>query len=230
MAGSSLSSSLWISTILLLSVILQACSAHRIDVDPGKKECFFEDLHHEDQVYVYSTCLQHLTDGVARFFPDDSHVSSRRWRKYGHRFLRKTSPLSACSIVAHQPTSAAHGPDRSSPELNIQKTDWYLFIHRQKGREIYILLFERDEHPESQSVIVSTSRLDPPGKTQLERKRCCSLRFNVHGILYVEDENGHIAPVEHEIRQLAAGLQGIKDEQEYIVVRERVHRDSKHGS
>jgi ribosomal protein L15E len=52
--------------------------------------------------------------------------------------------------------------------------------------------------------------------------------FNVHGILYVEDEQGHIAPVESEIRQLAAGLQGIKDEQEYIVVRERVHRDSKH--
>lgn len=44
-------------------------------------------------------------------------------------------------------------------------------------------------------------------------------------MLYVE-ESGHIAPVEHEIRQLSTGIQGVKDEQEYIVVRERVHRNS----
>ena len=49
--------------------------------------------------------------------------------------------------------------------------------------------------------------------------------FNVHGVLYVED-SGEVAPVEAEIRALSTGLQGVKDEQEYIVVRERVHRDS----
>lgn len=51
------------------------------------------------------------------------------------------------------------------------------------------------------------------------------LSFNVHGILYIED-SPHIAPVEHEIRKLSSGIQGIKDEQEYIVVRERVHRNT----
>jgi hypothetical protein len=40
----------WLSTLLLFAAILQSCTAHRIDVEPGKKECFFEDLHHEDQV------------------------------------------------------------------------------------------------------------------------------------------------------------------------------------
>ncbi|KAH8085267.1 supernatant protein factor, C-terminal domain-containing protein [Filobasidium floriforme] len=49
--------------------------------------------------------------------------------------------------------------------------------------------------------------------------------FNVHGVLYVED-SGEVAPVEAEIRALSTGLQGVKDEQEYIVVRERVHRDT----
>jgi hypothetical protein len=49
--------------------------------------------------------------------------------------------------------------------------------------------------------------------------------FNVHGVLYIDD-NGDIAPVEHEIRKLSAAVQGVKDEQEYIVVRERVHRNS----
>lgn len=52
-----------------------------------------------------------------------------------------------------------------------------------------------------------------------------SLSFNVHGVLYIEDE-GHIAPVEKEIRSLSSALQAVKDEQEYIVVRERVHRNS----
>jgi emp24/gp25L/p24 family/GOLD len=37
---------------------------------------------------------------------------------------------------------------------------------------------------------------------------------------------GTIAPIEREIRDLAVGLQAVKDEQEYIVIRERVHRDT----
>lgn len=35
-----------------------------------------------------------------------------------------------------------------------------------------------------------------------------------------------VAPVEREIRSLANGLASVKDEQEYIVVRERTHRDT----
>ncbi|KDQ64668.1 hypothetical protein JAAARDRAFT_201974 [Jaapia argillacea MUCL 33604] len=49
--------------------------------------------------------------------------------------------------------------------------------------------------------------------------------FNVHGVIYVgEDEV--IAPIEREIRDLAQGLTSVKDEQEYIVVRERRHRNT----
>jgi hypothetical protein len=51
------------------------------------------------------------------------------------------------------------------------------------------------------------------------------ISFNVHGVIYVgEDEV--IAPVEREIRNLANSLTSVKDEQEYILVRERVHRDT----
>jgi hypothetical protein len=35
-----------------------------------------------------------------------------------------------------------------------------------------------------------------------------------------------VAPVEREIRSLANGLSAVKDEQEYIVVREKVHRNT----
>lgn len=49
--------------------------------------------------------------------------------------------------------------------------------------------------------------------------------FNVHGVIYMED-SGQVAPVEQEIRKLSSELQGVKDEQEYIVTRERKHRDT----
>lgn len=35
-----------------------------------------------------------------------------------------------------------------------------------------------------------------------------------------------VAPIEREIRLLASGLTAVKDEQEYIVVRERTHRNT----
>lgn len=47
----------------------------------------------------------------------------------------------------------------------------------------------------------------------------------MHGIIYVPDD-GDMLPIEREIRDLAAGLQSVKDEQEYLVIRERVHRNS----
>jgi hypothetical protein len=50
-------------------------------------------------------------------------------------------------------------------------------------------------------------------------------RFNVHGTIYLGDEE-HIAPVEQAIRDLSSGLQMVKDEQAYLVVRERIHRNS----
>ncbi|ORY90161.1 emp24/gp25L/p24 family/GOLD-domain-containing protein [Leucosporidium creatinivorum] len=52
-----------------------------------------------------------------------------------------------------------------------------------------------------------------------------TLSFNVHGVMYVEDD-GHTAPIEREIRALSQALEAVKEEQEYIVVRERLHRDT----
>ncbi|KAG8895294.1 p24 complex component, partial [Tulasnella sp. 403] len=49
--------------------------------------------------------------------------------------------------------------------------------------------------------------------------------FNVHGVIYVADD-GIVAPVEREVRNLAIELQAVKDEQEYIVMRERTHRNT----
>ncbi|KAJ3572639.1 hypothetical protein NP233_g2957 [Leucocoprinus birnbaumii] len=59
------------------------------------------------------------------------------------------------------------------------------------------------------------------GKTPADKM----VSFNVHGVIYV-DEDEAVAPIEREIRNLAIGLTSVKDEQEYIVVRERVHRNT----
>lgn len=45
-------------------------------------------------------------------------------------------------------------------------------------------------------------------------------------ILLSLTRTGHTAPIEKEIRALSAALEAVKDEQEYIVTRERLHRDS----
>ena len=70
------------------------------------------------------------------------------------------------------------------------------------------------------------------------------ISFNVHGVIYVADDatgayihsstcrlplihNAEVvAPIEREIRSLAHGLTSVKDEQEYIVIRERTHRNT----
>ena len=49
--------------------------------------------------------------------------------------------------------------------------------------------------------------------------------FNVHGVLFLADDEG-LMPAENELRDLANNIQMFKDEQEYLVMRERIHRDT----
>ncbi|KAI1630095.1 emp24/gp25L/p24 family/GOLD-domain-containing protein [Exophiala viscosa] len=50
--------------------------------------------------------------------------------------------------------------------------------------------------------------------------------FNVHGIVYVPESEATQDPLEAEVRQLSELLAQVKDEQAYIVVRERTHRNT----
>ncbi|KAI9839835.1 MAG: hypothetical protein M1819_000025 [Sarea resinae] len=50
--------------------------------------------------------------------------------------------------------------------------------------------------------------------------------FNVHGIVYVPEAEAPSDPLEAEVRQLSELLSAVKDEQGYIVVRERTHRNT----
>ena len=50
--------------------------------------------------------------------------------------------------------------------------------------------------------------------------------FNVHGIVYVPETEAPSDPLEAEVKGLAELLAQVKDEQGYIVVRERTHRNT----
>ncbi len=50
--------------------------------------------------------------------------------------------------------------------------------------------------------------------------------FNVHGVVYVSESDAPQEPLDAEVRKLAELLERVKDEQSYIVVRERTHRNT----
>ncbi|POS85828.1 endosomal P24B protein [Erysiphe pulchra] len=52
------------------------------------------------------------------------------------------------------------------------------------------------------------------------------ISFNVHGIVYVPEPESHADPLESEVRELSELLAQVKDEQSYIVLRERTHRNT----
>ncbi|CAK4031566.1 Endosomal P24B [Lecanosticta acicola] len=50
--------------------------------------------------------------------------------------------------------------------------------------------------------------------------------FNVHGIVYVPESEAPQDPLEKEVSQMSELLAQVKDEQGYIVIRERTHRNT----
>jgi p24 family protein beta-1 len=50
--------------------------------------------------------------------------------------------------------------------------------------------------------------------------------FNVHGVVYVSESDAPQDPLEQEVKKLSELLAQVKDEQQYIVVRERTHRNT----
>ncbi|KAH8704425.1 transmembrane emp24 domain-containing protein 2 precursor [Phaeosphaeriaceae sp. PMI808] len=50
--------------------------------------------------------------------------------------------------------------------------------------------------------------------------------FNVHGIVYVPEADAPKDPLEKEVREMSELVSQVKDEQSYIVVRERTHRNT----
>ncbi|KAJ7774258.1 supernatant protein factor C-terminal domain-containing protein [Mycena maculata] len=151
----------WLSLFFLLPPLL---SAHLIDVDAGKKECFFEDLHEHDKMTVTYQV------GGGGHLDIDFWLADPEGHLLGKQIRQSTGTLSI--------TAAKDG---------------------------------RHEYCFSNQMSAIADKI---------------VSFNVHGIIYVGEDADVVAPIEREIRTLSNGLQSVKDEQEYIVVRERTHRNT----
>jgi hypothetical protein len=70
---------LWLSSLFLF---FHFVSSHLVEIPASKKECFFEDLHINDQVlhvHLFASIQAYLA-----IVPDDSHVPGWRRRPLGH--------------------------------------------------------------------------------------------------------------------------------------------------
>ncbi|KAG9219257.1 hypothetical protein CCMSSC00406_0001667 [Pleurotus cornucopiae] len=134
-----------------------------IDVNAGKKECFFEDLHQHDKVVTYQV-------GGGGHLDIDFWLADPSTKLLAKQIRQSTGSI---SITAER-----------------------------DGRHEYCF---------SNQMSAIADKL---------------VSFNVHGTIYVSDDEDVVAPIEREIRSLASGLAAVKDEQEYIVVRERTHRNT----
>ncbi|KAJ1599766.1 hypothetical protein NDA14_001990 [Ustilago hordei] len=160
---SMLLSALAFALLLILTLSTTPAEAHMIELLPHSKECFFEDLHHGDQM----TLTYQVGGG-------------------GHLDI---------DVVLYDPKS------RPLFKQDRKDTGTYSFTAQDDGRYTYCFSNEFSSISDK------------------------TVSFNVHGIIYVPD-GGDMLPIEKEIRDLAAGLQAVKDEQEYLVIRERVHRNT----
>nr|GAT53899.1 supernatant protein factor [Mycena chlorophos] len=151
----------WLALFLLLPALLHA---HIIDIEAGKKECFFEDLHKHDKMTVTYQV------GGGGHLDIDFWLSDPESRVLGKQVRQSTGTV---SITAEK-----------------------------DGRHDYCF------------------------SNQMSAIADKIVSFNVHGVIYVGEDADIVAPIEREIRRFSNGLQSIKDEQEYIVVRERTHRNT----
>ncbi|KAE8220145.1 hypothetical protein CF319_g6290 [Tilletia indica] len=147
--------------VVLLASWIQPASAHMIELGPSARECFFEDLHVNDQM----TLTFQVSGG--------GHLDIDAWLLDPHKTTLYT--------------------------VKRKDTGTYSFTASKDGRYTYCFSNEFSTVADK------------------------TVSWNVHGIIYVPDE-GTMLPIEREIRDLSANLQAVKDEQAYLVIRERVHR------
>ncbi|KII95807.1 hypothetical protein PLICRDRAFT_98293 [Plicaturopsis crispa FD-325 SS-3] len=150
--------------LTLASFLPSLVSAHMVQVDASKKECFFEDLHSNDKM-----------------------------------------------TVTYQVGGGGH--------LDI---DFWLLDPTEKVLEKHI----RQSTGTVSITAVTDGRHEYCFSNQMSAIADKIVSFNVHGVIYVGEDEDVVAPIEREIRALANGLTAVKDEQEYIVVRERTHRNT----
>ena len=220
-------------SLLALSPVL--VFAHKIHIPASTKECFFEDLHENDQVRIISLCLA-FTNWPSQMtvtyqVGEGGHLDIDFWVRF------------AC--IPSLPYSFIHlqlaDPEGSMLTKHIRYSTGSTSITAEKdGRYEYCFSNQMSTMADKEVRCAHCSR-GWAARLDALLMHSIALMFTVSYtsrkmvslffiplplltiVIVVEDI---VAPVEREIRSLAIGLLAVKDEQEYIVVRERRHRDT----
>ncbi|KAG6378512.1 COPII-coated vesicle protein [Boletus reticuloceps] len=171
--------------VVLLALSPAVVWAHKIRIPASTKECFFEDLHENDQM----TVTYQVGEG--------GHLDIDFWL---------TDPEGTI-LTKHNRYSTGSTSITAENDGRFE----YCFSNQMStmaDKEVrYAHCFSGVGSPPRRIINAYYS-------------------FNVHGIIYISEDEDIVAPVEREVRSLSIGLLTVKDEQEYIVVREKRHRDT----
>lgn len=74
--------------------------------------------------------------------------------------------------------------------------------------------------------VLTTGRYEYCFSNQLSSTGTKDVTFHVHGVIYMGTDDLQPGSLESEVRLLAENVQAVKNEQGYIVIRERVHRNT----
>lgn len=134
--------------------------------------------------------------------------------------------------------TTAFRPRKQSTSQTNKAIDWHSSYHCRKRWQIRVLFLKYDERyfgQDRQVCQVGAVMLLPAANVRkFQCPRChiywwrwyASMLLNSITTTDMISKADVVAPIEREIRSLANGLISVKDEQEYIVVRERVHRNT----
>jgi hypothetical protein len=130
---------LWLSSLFLL---FHFVSSHIIEIPASKKECFFEDLHVNDQ--VRPRCPFQFRPVRSPIVPDDRHVPGwRRWPP-GRRFLGKIgSPLVYPSGFTQVAAIQSRGQSTQEEHKVLHRDSVH---HRGEGWAVRVLFLQPNEH------------------------------------------------------------------------------------
>ncbi|KAF2222952.1 emp24/gp25L/p24 family/GOLD-domain-containing protein [Elsinoe ampelina] len=157
---------------LLITALLglaSMASAHNIALKAHTKECFHEQLHHDDKMTV------------------TFQVGDREFGGAGNLDIDFYVTKPDGNNIVHQPGVSSGDHSFTAP---------------MDGKYTYCF---SNEYWSANSKEVS---------------------FNVHGIVYIPESEAPQEPIEKEVKQMQELLEQVKDEQGYIVVRERTHRNT----
>ncbi|KAF8539126.1 emp24/gp25L/p24 family/GOLD-domain-containing protein [Trichophaea hybrida] len=157
------------SSLLAAAALIASVNAHSIQLHPHSRECFHENLHHDDRMTV------------------SYQVGDREFGSAGNLDIDFWIQDPSGNLIENR-----RGVTGGNSE----------FESKQDGRYTYCF---SNEH------------------SNMAHKE---VLFNVHGVVYVPEDPTNSDPLEKGVKALGELLNQVKDEQEYIVVREMVHRNT----